>query len=213
MRLCDILSLVCTARSPAPFVSGHGRRYRDDIDLMFKNAKKFNIPDSPIYVAARAMQAFLHREIDRCKTLGVPKFRPKAEVGVIVAEEEAPLPLTVPTLKVPFRFPPKVEVGEAIRIDPVAIAKKLDNAAAQLYEAAKTAEDEDGRELCEIFMKLPSKQEWPDYYEVIKTPIDMLRINRRIKSRTHYTSLSGVVADFDQMFVRLERSAIPCAYA
>ena len=51
-------------------------------------------------------------------------------------------------------------------------------------------------------MKLPSKQEWPDYYEVIKTPIDMLKISRRIKSRTHYTALSGLLADFDQMFVR-----------
>jgi len=37
-----------------------------------------------------------------------------------------------------------------------------------------------GRVLSEPFMKLPSRRELPDYYEVIKKPIDIKRIRARI---------------------------------
>lgn len=38
----------------------------------------------------------------------------------------------------------------------------------------------DGRVLSEPFMKLPSKRELPDYYEIIKKPMDIRKILSRI---------------------------------
>ena len=42
-------------------------------------------------------------------------------------------------------------------------------------------QDSDGRVLSEPFMQLPTRRELPDYYEIIKKPIDLKRIQQRIK--------------------------------
>jgi Transcription factor involved in chromatin remodeling, contains bromodomain len=39
----------------------------------------------------------------------------------------------------------------------------------------------DGRTLSGPFMKLPSKQELPDYYNIIKKPIDIKKIQQRLE--------------------------------
>ena len=41
-------------------------------------------------------------------------------------------------------------------------------------------EDSDMRVLSEPFMKLPSRRELPDYYEVIKRPMDIVKILKNI---------------------------------
>lgn len=38
----------------------------------------------------------------------------------------------------------------------------------------------DGRVLSDPFMKLPSRRELPDYYEIIKKPLDIKKILQRI---------------------------------
>ncbi len=38
----------------------------------------------------------------------------------------------------------------------------------------------DGRVLSDPFMKLPSRREYPDYYEIIKKPIDIKKILTKI---------------------------------
>lgn len=38
----------------------------------------------------------------------------------------------------------------------------------------------DGRLLSEPFMKLPPRKDYPDYYDIIKKPIDMTKIMNRI---------------------------------
>ena len=40
--------------------------------------------------------------------------------------------------------------------------------------------DEDGRVLSEPFMKLPTRKELPDYYEVIRRPVDIFKIKAKI---------------------------------
>jgi len=40
----------------------------------------------------------------------------------------------------------------------------------------------DGRRLIDIFVTLPSKKDYPDYYKVISEPIDMTTIESKIKS-------------------------------
>jgi hypothetical protein len=40
----------------------------------------------------------------------------------------------------------------------------------------KPLRDKDGRQLAEIFLELPLKKDYPDYYETIKKPISFEQI-------------------------------------
>ena len=48
-------------------------------------------------------------------------------------------------------------------------------------------------------MKLPSKTEYPDYYELIKNPIDMEKIAHKLKNNV-YSSVNELASDFILMF-------------
>ena len=41
-------------------------------------------------------------------------------------------------------------------------------------------EDQDGRVLSDPFIKLPTRRELPDYYEIIKKPVDITKILSKI---------------------------------
>uniref|UniRef100_A0A0B7AIS6 Protein polybromo-1 n=1 Tax=Arion vulgaris TaxID=1028688 RepID=A0A0B7AIS6_9EUPU len=68
-----------------------------------------------------------------------------------------------------------------------------------LYESVRDYQDRSGRALSSPFIKLPNKTDYPDYYEVIKRPIDMQRILQKMMSG-QYDSVEDMVADFVQMF-------------
>ena len=64
----------------------------------------------------------------------------------------------------------------------------------------------DGRSLIDIFMSLPSRKEYPDYYQVISEPIDMATIEQKIRMdkvspHSHYCVLM-----LRQTFMGLKRS-------
>ena len=56
----------------------------------------------------------------------------------------------------------------------------------------------DGRILSEPFMKLPSRRELPDYYEVIKKPLDIKKILSRIEE-AKYVDFADLEKDFFQL--------------
>ncbi|KAK6636841.1 hypothetical protein RUM43_010505 [Polyplax serrata] len=58
--------------------------------------------------------------------------------------------------------------------------------------------DSDGRILSEPFMKLPSKNKLPDYYDIIKKPIDIKKIFNRIEDGK-YSDFDDLEKDFTQM--------------
>ncbi|KAL8620376.1 hypothetical protein ACOMHN_013001 [Nucella lapillus] len=68
-----------------------------------------------------------------------------------------------------------------------------------LYESVRDYQDKVGRALSTPFIKLPLKSEYPDYYEVIKKPMDMQRIQQKLLTG-QYDNLEDMVADFVQMF-------------
>lgn len=69
-----------------------------------------------------------------------------------------------------------------------------------LYDTIRDyREPKANRQLALIFMKLPSKSDYPDYYEVIKNPVDMEKIALKLKSSS-YQSLEELVTDFVLMF-------------
>ncbi|KAK6636624.1 hypothetical protein RUM43_010286 [Polyplax serrata] len=58
--------------------------------------------------------------------------------------------------------------------------------------------DSDGRVLSEPFMKLPSKNKLPDYYDIIKKPMDIKKIFSRI-DEGKYADFDDLERDFTQM--------------
>lgn len=63
-----------------------------------------------------------------------------------------------------------------------------------LFETIKEFRDGKGRQLSLVFTKLPSRMDYPDYYEVIKKPIDMDKIGSKLKMG-QYENLDDLVAD------------------
>ncbi|XP_002020207.2 protein polybromo-1 [Drosophila persimilis] len=66
----------------------------------------------------------------------------------------------------------------------------------QFYETLREYQEPKGkRQLSLIFTKLPSKGEYPDYYDIIKEPMDMDRIAQKLK-QSAYETLDELAADF-----------------
>lgn len=68
-----------------------------------------------------------------------------------------------------------------------------------LYDTVKDYTDNKNRKLSSIFMKLPSKNDYRDYYEVIKKPLDMQRIQSKLQSN-QYENLDELLSDFVLVF-------------
>ncbi|KAF9135875.1 hypothetical protein BGW39_010690 [Mortierella sp. 14UC] len=82
-------------------------------------------------------------------------------------------------------------------------ASPLVGAFNDLYKLILNHKDKTGRELAEIFLALPSKDEYPEYYEVIKSPMSLQLVQARIKSG-HYKN----VDDFDREFQLIFENAL-----
>ncbi|KAF9405273.1 hypothetical protein BGZ94_003662 [Podila epigama] len=70
------------------------------------------------------------------------------------------------------------------------------------YKAVEecTAEEEEGpRRRCELFLQLPSKKKYPEYYQIILQPIAMDIIKKRMRS-SFYKTAGQFRDDFHQMF-------------
>lgn len=70
-------------------------------------------------------------------------------------------------------------------------ARKLQKKMRKLMEIVIQYEDQDGRVLSDPFMKLPTRKELPDYYEVIRKPVDITKILAKIED--------GKIEDMDVM--------------
>lgn len=64
---------------------------------------------------------------------------------------------------------------------PGSLDPKLKRQMKKLMNIVVKYTDSDGRLLSEPFMKLPSRRELPDYYEIIKKPVDINKIMSRIE--------------------------------
>jgi protein polybromo-1 len=68
-----------------------------------------------------------------------------------------------------------------------------------MYNAIRDFKDSKLRVLSAPFMKLPCRTELPDYYEVIKRPIDMNKVWQKIQNK-QYPNIDELTSDFVLMF-------------
>lgn len=72
---------------------------------------------------------------------------------------------------------------------------KLTKQMKKLMAIVVNYKDSDGRVLSDPFLLLPSKRELPDYYEIIKKPMDLKKIKQRIAEH-RYRSVDNLECDF-----------------
>merc|ERR1712029_627812 len=73
--------------------------------------------------------------------------------------------------------------------------RKLMKKMKKLIDVVMQYEDSDGRVLSEPFYKLPSRKELPDYYEIIRRPVDIAKLQKRIDEE-HYDDMDALEKDF-----------------
>jgi len=82
--------------------------------------------------------------------------------------------------------------------------KRLCKQMRKLIEIVIQYEDQDGRILSDPFMKLPTRKELPDYYEVIRKPVDITKILTKIDDGK-YDDMDMMARDFDQLCLNTQK--------
>merc|ERR1712241_516211 len=82
--------------------------------------------------------------------------------------------------------------------------KKLQKQMRKLLEIVIQYEDQDGRVLSDPFMKLPTRKELPDYYEVIRKPVDITKILTKIEDGK-YDDMDMMARDFDLLCLNTQK--------
>ncbi|KAG7478017.1 hypothetical protein MATL_G00075940 [Megalops atlanticus] len=144
-----------------------------DLILMFENAKRYNVPHSPIYKRVMKLQQILQMK----------------RKELLRREDEDGDSMLSSTMS---------DTGSSKRKSHKKNTKK--NRMKSLYSAVTEARElGTGRRLCDLFMVKPSKKDYPDYYKIILEPIDLRTIDHNIRS-DKYPNEEAMVEDMKLMF-------------
>lgn len=66
----------------------------------------------------------------------------------------------------------------------------------QLYDSIRNVKKEDGSQLCDTFIRAPKRRQEPSYYEVVTNPIDLLRVQQKLKTES-YDDVDDLTTDFE----------------
>ncbi|XP_077948140.1 protein polybromo-1 isoform X2 [Gasterosteus aculeatus] len=184
-----------------------------DIDLMAKNAKTYNEPGSQVFKDANTIKkVFIQRktELEHAEpTKSSLRIRNRRSgqgdqlSGVSVALHYGSESEDDPVLSGSVCY----DEGES-EAESQSSSMEMSNPIFQLYEAVRGARNSQGQVFSEPFQHLPSRREYPDYYQQIKQPIALQQIRAKMKN-CEYESVEQMEADLNLMFENAKRYNMP----
>lgn len=66
----------------------------------------------------------------------------------------------------------------------------------QLYDSIRNHKKEDGTLLCDSFIRVPKRRQEPGYYEVVTNPIDLLKVQQKLKTE-EYEDVEDLQTDIE----------------
>ncbi|CAG9794762.1 unnamed protein product [Diatraea saccharalis] len=166
-----------------------------DMNIMFENAKQYNVPTSKLYKDAVKLQRLMQQRVQELLDIVPSSSSDDESLSSVKNQVNTPRPRGRPRINPPPVSAPSPAPSPSISKLNVPLKKKLHYIAKQLVEYTCP----DGRNPMLLFMEKPSKKLYPDYYNVIERPIDMLTIEANIKN-DRYNSVEELVSDFRLMF-------------
>ncbi|XP_068568266.1 polybromo 1, like isoform X1 [Cebidichthys violaceus] len=184
-----------------------------DVDLMAKNAKTYNEPGSQVFKDANTIKKiFIQRktELEHAEpTKSSLRIRNRRSgqgdrvSGVSVALHYGSESEDDPVLSGSVCY----DEGES-EAESQSSSMEMSNPIFQLYEAVRGARNNQGQVFSEPFQHLPSRREYPDYYQQIKQPIALQQIRAKMKN-CEYESVEQMDADLILMFENAKRYNMP----
>ncbi|CAD0205494.1 unnamed protein product [Chrysodeixis includens] len=165
-----------------------------DMNIMFENAKQYNVPSSRLYKDAVKLQRIMQQRVQELLDIVQSSSSDDESLSSVKnqAQVQTPRPRGRPRNN-PVQAAPS-PISTPIKSN-LPLKKKLHYVSKQLVEFTCS----DGRQPMLLFMEKPSKKLYPEYYNVIEKPIDMITIETNIKN-DRYNSIDEMVSDFRLMF-------------
>uniref|UniRef100_A0A7N6BQ04 Protein polybromo-1 n=1 Tax=Anabas testudineus TaxID=64144 RepID=A0A7N6BQ04_ANATE len=188
-----------------------------DIDLMTKNAKTYNEPGSQVFKDANTIKkVFIQRksELEHAEpTKSSLRIRSAFDITLVLfimyclfRNRRSGQGDRLSGVSVALHY------GSESEDDPVLSGSVCydegDNPIFQLYEAVRGARNNQGQVFSEPFQQLPSRKEYPDYYQQIKQPIALNQIRAKMKNG-EYETVEQIEADLNLMFENAKRYNMP----
>ncbi len=166
----------------------------DDFELMFKNAMQYNVEESLIYKDAKRLREALAQ-----KSAELPLI---VSTNMTASHSGAPSPAIGANSTTPKKKQQQSKLLQNEHDTKLTALPKFADLKEKLIYLYNYINDFqlDGRELAPPFRGLPSKLDYPDYYTVIKKPMEMTKIWNKINHVNTYASLDEMCYDFAQMF-------------
>ncbi|KAF9225509.1 Bromodomain-containing protein [Gyrodon lividus] len=138
---------------------------RQDFELCFTNAKRYNMKDSPIWLDAKFLLKLANKEYTKMTTKKVKKGADPDGNGEEKADGEGD--------------------DDKKKNKPPNMNRLLKS---RLQKLVEKTDEETHRVLSDVFMEMPSKKDYPSYYKQIKRPICLEHIFKRLKRKEYITS-------------------------
>ncbi|XP_055636665.1 protein polybromo-1 isoform X2 [Toxorhynchites rutilus septentrionalis] len=90
---------------------------------------------------------------------------------------------------IPEQSPMPTSVRKKKKLDPSELCQ-------QLYESIRSFKKEDGSTLCDTFIRAPKRRQEPSYYEVVANPIDLLKVQQKLKTEA-YEDVDDLAVDVE----------------
>ncbi|GMK54604.1 hypothetical protein CspeluHIS016_0111900 [Cutaneotrichosporon spelunceum] len=191
----------------------------NDFYQMWNNAKRYNMKDSTLFQWAKRMHQAT-RTFYSSHTAGQDDSG-ESDDGASVPPPQLPVATPVPArtstsvsvsaAPSPSTAGPSTPMGDSVLPKPSGpgtgkkrgsymkdgpTVYKLIKPCMRDIKAAKSSDGQD-RDIASIFLSLPDRRSFPDYYRMIKNPLSLDEIESRMMARRYHTS--------DEFFIEVER--------